>query len=144
MKILKSIIDKIDNLVADHPSETGGILGSSNSEYIDEVVMDLPNPYTSRSCSYSPNVAFFNQNIELWQSKDITFKGVFHTHYFGVKSLSCGDKKYITEIMRGLPKCVGYLYFPVFVLPERELICYKAVRTNDSIFIEEEPLVLME
>ncbi len=144
MRILKSVIDMIDSLVSEQPPETGGILGCHDNEIIDEVVMDLPNPHTLKNCSYTPNVSFLNQNIELWQSNNINFKGIFHTHYFGVETLSCGDKKYITEIMYGLPKCIEYLYFPIFVLPNRELICYKAIRENKAILIREESLIIEE
>lgn len=142
MRILKSVIDAIDSLVSEQPPETGGILGSHDNELIDELVMDEPNPRTIKNCSYTPNISFLNQNIELWQSNNINFKGLFHTHYYGIKTLSCGDKKYINEIMCGLPKCIQYLYFPIFVLPNRELICYNAIRGNKAILIEEEPLII--
>lgn len=144
MRILKSIIDMIDSLVSEQPPETGGILGSHDNEFIDELVMDEPNPHAIKNCSYTPNISFLNQNIELWQNNNINFKGIFHTHYFGVKTLSCGDRKYITEIMHKLPKCIEYLYFPIFVLPNRELICYKAIRENEAILVEEEPLIIEE
>lgn len=144
MRILKSVIDTINNSISDQPSETGGILGGRGNELIDEIVMDSQNPYVSKKCSYSPNIVFLNQNIELWQSNGTAFKGIFHTHYYGIKTLSCGDKKYISEIMRALPECLNYLYFPVFVLPDRELICYKAIRTNEIICIQEEPLIIVE
>lgn len=144
MKILKSVIDMIDSSVSAQPPETGGILGCHDNEIIDEVVMDLPNLHTLKNCSYTPNVSFLNQSIELWQSNSINFKGIFHTHYFGIKTLSCGDRNYITEIMCRLPRCIEFLYFPIFVLPNRELICYKAIRDNETILIEEEPLIIVE
>ena len=144
MRILKSVIDMIDSLVSAQPPETGGILGSHDNEFIDELIMDEPNPRTIKNCSYIPNISFLNKNIELWQSNNINFKGIFHTHYYGVKTLSCGDRKYIAEIMNSLPKSIKYLYFPIFVLPNRELICYKAVHENDTVFIEEEPLIIKE
>ena len=144
MKISKKILESFNSCILDKPPEIGGILGSHDNEVIDELVMDEPNPHTIKNCSYTPNISFLNQNIELWQSNNINFKGLFHTHYYGIKTLSCGDRKYIAEIMNSLPKSIKYLYFPVFVLPNRELICYKAVRENDTVFIEEEPLIIEE
>ncbi len=142
MKIAKRMLEKFNNCISDKPPEIGGILGSHNNEFIDELVIDKPDPCTIKNCSYTPNISFLNQNIELWQSNNINFKGIFHTHYFGIKTLSCGDRKYITKIMNSLPKSITYLYFPIFVLPNRELICYKAIRENETVFIEEEPLIV--
>lgn len=142
MRVSKRVIDTINASISDIPLETGGILGSRNKEIIDEVIMDIKNPYASMKCSYTPNVIFLNQKISLWQNESVTFKGVFHTHYFGVRTLSCGDRKYITEIMEGLPECIDYLYFPIFVLPDRALVCYKAIRADKDILIQEEPLII--
>lgn len=131
MKILKSVLDIINNSVADFPPETGGILGSSDGLIIDKVVMDEYDLNNQKFCSYFPNVKFLNSNIEIWQKNGIDFKGIFHTHFFGVETLSDGDKQYIDAIMKAMPESVKELYFPIFVLPNRELFCYKA-KKNDS------------
>lgn len=142
MRILKSVIDTINDSISGLPPETGGILGSHDNELIDEVVMDSPVPTNTRPCSYFPNVDFLNQNIKLWQDNGISFAGIFHTHFAGVKTLSCGDRKYINAIMCAMPQQINGLYFPVFVLPDRELVCYKAIRTNGIIDIQAEELVI--
>ena len=142
MRILKSVIDTINDSILDMPPETGGILGSHDNELIDEVIMDSPGPTNTRPCSYFPNVDFLNQNIKLWQDNGISFAGIFHTHFAGVKTLSWGDKKYIDAIMKSMPSYIEYLYFPIFVLPDRELVCYKAIRTNGIIDIQAEELVI--
>lgn len=135
MRILKSVIDTINNLVSDQPLETGGILGGHDNELIDEVVMDLPDSTNTRPCSYFPNVDFLNHTIEKWQKNGVFFRGIFHTHFVGVKTLSCGDKKYINAIMNAMPSSVDSLYFPVFVLPNRELVCYRAIKRHRTVEI---------
>lgn len=142
MRILKSIIDTINNSISGVPPETGGILGSRNNELVDEIVMDLPDSTNTRPCSYFPNVDFLNRNIESWQNNCIFFMGVFHTHFAGVKSLSIGDKKYINVIINAMPPQIDTLYFPVFVLPDRELICYKAKCVNGIVDIHKESLIV--
>ncbi len=117
------------------PPETGGILGSSAGQKIDRVIMDEPHISRGRMCSYSPNVAFLNKNIEIWQNDGIVFQGIFHTHFMNIETLSLADKEYITAIMKAMPNDVEYLYFPVFVLPKRKLISFKAVMKSENVEI---------
>lgn len=142
MRILRSVTDKINDSISGLPPETGGILGSSDNKIIDTVVFDLPAPENTRPCSYFPNVEFLNQNIDQWQNNGISFMGIFHTHFGGVKTLSSGDKKYINAIMCAMPKGINTLYFPLYVLPERELVCYKAERLNGSVEILQDNTVV--
>lgn len=142
MRISKSVTDIINNSISNQPYETGGILGSHDKSLINEVILDLPNFTNKRPCSYFPNVDFLNQSIESWQNKKIHFVGIFHTHFGGAKNLSCGDKKYIFAIMDAMPEQIDCLYFPVFVLPNRELVCYKAIRLNGIVDIQAEDLVI--
>lgn len=140
MKIKKSIIATINNSVVDFPIEAGGILGSHDGDVIDKVIVDIPDEKPEKPCSYSPNVDFLNQNIQLWQEQNILLKGIFHTHFMNVKTLSCGDKKYITEIMNAMPNDIDYLYFPIFVLPDKILVCYKAYKADSAVEIKSEEL----
>lgn len=126
MIIDKETYNTINNSITGDPPETGGIIGSADGEIIDKVIIDVPELPAERMCSYAPNVDFLNKNIEIWQNEGIVFKGVFHTHFMGVKTLSCADKQYINAIMNAMPDEIKYLYFPVFVLPDRRLVCYKA------------------
>ena len=135
MKVKKSVLDKINSNILDMPPEIGGIIGSHDSNLVDEIVIDQLNQANVRPCSYYPNVDFLNQTIEGWQENNINFMGVFHTHFVGVKTLSCGDKKYIDAIMKSMPPYIEYLYFPIFVLPDRELVCYKAKKQNGIVDI---------
>lgn len=135
MKVKKAVIDMINNDISDMPPEIGGIMGSHNNDLIDEIVIDQPYQVNVRPCSYYPNVDFLNQIIDGWQENNICFMGIFHTHFVGVKTLSCGDKKYIDAIMKSMPSYIEYLYFPIFVLPDRELVCYKAKKRNGTVDI---------
>ncbi|MBO5382706.1 MAG: hypothetical protein J6A30_00215 [Ruminococcus sp.] len=140
MKITHSVLAEINTAVQDYPYETGGILGSSNGKVIDKLIMDHPSGTPERLCSYSPNTGFLNHCINKWQESNVSFMGIFHTHFVGVKTLSHGDKKYINTIMATMPDTIEYLYFPVFVLPERILVCYKAQRVCDEVEISSEEL----
>lgn len=142
MRIKKSVIDIINDSVTGLAQETGGILGSSDNILIDEIVMDIVDSENTRPCSYFPNVDFLNQNIQSWKKKGIAFKGIFHTHFVGVKTLSQGDREYIRAIMNAMPLSVDSLYFPVFVLPNRVLIGYRAKKRNGKIEISGEEIFI--
>jgi len=140
--ISKTILNIIKSSTMNSSYEMGGILGSSNGKVIDNIVIDKPRINTNKRCLYEPNVEYLNYSIELWQAKNILFKGIFHTHFVGVKTLSCGDITYITSIMKSMPEHIEYLYFPLFVLPECELICYKAFFMDEKINIQEDILII--
>lgn len=135
MIILNEIVEFISTAVQGISSETGGIIGSCFGEAIDEVVMDIPEPSAKSMCSYTPNVDFFNSEIEKWQSRGVNFRGIFHTHFAGVATLSRMDEHYIHAIMYAMPKNVKCLFFPIFVLPDKRIVGYKAERTADEVRI---------
>jgi len=135
MIIDKNTYNLINSSITGEPPETGGIIGSTDGELIDKVVMDVPESPGEYMCYYAPNVDFLNKNIEIWQNEGIEFKGVFHTHFVGVETLSCSDKQYIVAIMRAMPEEIKYLYFPIFVLPDQKMVCYKASLNDCDIEI---------
>ncbi|MBQ8011108.1 MAG: hypothetical protein IJ265_06110 [Oscillospiraceae bacterium] len=143
MKINASILETINFHVSELPFETGGILGSHDGSLIDKLVMDIPLDKIEKPCSYTPNVDFLNDSIQQWKEKGISFMGIFHTHFGGAKMLSCGDKRYINAIMTAMPHTITYLYFPIFVLPERILVVYKAEKYGDGIEIFQDELQLL-
>ena len=135
MKISKNVLYKLNNLISDNPPETGGILGSKDNNIITDIIMDEIKKPSYKICCYEPNVDFLNHHIDKWLEKGISFKGVFHTHFVGIKTLSRADKKYISTIMNNMPEEIAYLYFPVFVLPDRKMVCYRAEKTKKEIKI---------
>lgn len=142
MKILRSVVDIMNAAVC--PYEIGGLLGSRGEEVIDEIAVDAAAIPPARRCSYTPDVERLNRIIAQWSRNGIALRGVFHTHFAGVRSLSAGDKKYIQTIMEAMPACVEYLYFPIYVIPDRVLVCYKAVVVNGWVDIREENVTLEE
>ena len=142
MIITKSAMDIIHGSVTDLPPETGGLLGSSDGMCVDTIVMDRYGTQNVKLCSYCPNVTFFNQCIRQWQDQNIIFMGIFHTHFVGVRTLSSGDREYINAIMSAMPEQIDVLYFPLYVLPDRQLVCYKAKRTDKGICIEQEDVMI--
>ena len=134
MKFTKSALEFIHKQISDTPPETGGILGSRDGIVVSEVIMDKPKG-AQYACFYAPDIEFFNTCIEQWQKENIAFAGIFHTHFFDVGTLSDADKEYITSIMNAMPDEITELFFPIYTLPKRELICYRAVKHGDSIRI---------
>lgn len=132
-KIYKELLCSADNLVF----ETGGILGSADGETITDFVLDKLHKKAKSCCVYYPNVEFLNEQINNWSENGIRFMGVFHNHFAGVKTLSEGDKKYIKKIMSVMPTEIKKLYFPIIVLPEKELVCYTAIKEQEIVLIEE-------
>ena len=140
MNICTETYNLIINNVGNVPPESGGILGGQN-RIINHVVFD-PGMNQSKWCSYTPNVKMMNKTIERWFTDGIDFQGIFHTHFFGVDTLSPGDKEYIALIMKCMPPFVKHLYFPLVVLPERRMVVYKAIQRAGQLTIEQDNLVV--
>ncbi len=143
MNISRAAFDKLNTLISGEPPETGGILGSKKNNTITDIILDRTQKSFGISCYYEPDVDFLNKCIDEWAGNGILFKGVFHTHFAGVKTLSSADKKYISSIMKNMPEEIVYLYFPVFVLPNRELVCYKAERADSEVSIYLEDVIII-
>lgn len=143
MRVTEAVINKLNKLISDELPEIGGIIGSVKEGIITEVIMDEISASPNIMCHYEPNVDFLNQYIAEWLDNGIEFKGVFHTHFSGVRTMSYADKKYINAIMRNMPQSIKYLYFPIFVLPDRKFICYKAEIINNEIYIYQEEVTII-
>lgn len=123
--------------------ETGGIIGSKNNEAVTDIVFDL-GINKNHPCSYMPNTDYLNAAINQWEKESICFCGMFHIHFCNVKSLSLSDKRYIYEILKSMPPDVKSLYFPIFILPDEELVPYLAYIENDELCIKEELLEIID
>lgn len=121
------------------PPETGGILGGTDG-CVTTIAYDCGKIGTKK-CSYTPDVDMLNQTINEWQDRGIDFMGIFHSHFFGVKTLSEGDKRYILHIMRNMPKSVSFLYFPLIVMPERVMVVFKAEFVKDHLVIVKDGII---
>ena len=140
MRIRKILYENIQNIVNPFPPECGGILGRKGNIITDFVYDE--GMKSEKMCNYVPNVKFFNETIQRWQNEDITFAGIFHTHYFGIRTLSYGDRCYIKEIMKNMPDEVNELYFPIIVMPQKEMVAYKAMKDVNEILIVEDEVYL--
>lgn len=138
MMIQKHIYWKLLNSVPTAPPEAGGILGSVNG-IVCAYQMDI-GYFAGRGCFYSPNTSFLNSHIKKWQEQGIQFCGIFHTHFFGVQTLSDGDALYIRAIMQAMPRCIHQLYFPIVVLPEKEIVSYFAIHNGEMVEIRNDVL----
>ena len=143
MIIKKEIFEYIVLIANKENPEMGRMLGSSLNGIITDIVPDLPDKIQRCRFEYYPNIAFLNEEIEKWAEKSIEFLGMFHTHFSGYRDLSKADKKYINTIMQSVVGIVEYLYFPIFVLPDNELIVYKAYFIDSEIMIVNEKLEIV-
>lgn len=134
MIIEKKIYSSILNKMPIAPPEIGGIIGGKN-EVISAYQIDKGT--ILGGCSYKPDVNRLNMVIEKWRMEGIRFYGVFHTHFFDVKTLSKGDIYYINKIMNVMPASIKELYFPIVVMPVKQMVSYKAVRDEKILIIEE-------
>ncbi len=118
----KNLLNLLQRLPEELP-ETGGIIGGKNEE-ITEYWIDKTALKEKNMCRYTPDVDAINEQIRKWNQNNIVFLGIFHTHYFGVRTLSKGDIEYMYKIMRVMPSSVDVLYFPIIVFPEKEMVLY--------------------
>lgn len=139
MQIIRQIYEDIFVTIKESPPEIGGILGKQGN-LITAVEFD-DGIGKGKKCSYSPDVNRLNSIIKLWQEQGINFCGIFHTHYFGVETLSPGDKEYIKNIMNSMPESITKLYFPLIVMPQREMIAYVAVKAKEQLNIYKEKII---
>lgn len=140
MNIYKKVFREIINNVPSTPPEIGGILGEHNN-VVSHVKFDCGLMYTGKKkCGYMPDTKKLNKYIEGWQREGINFCGIFHTHFYGVETLSDGDINYIKKNMNALPEGTDCLYFPIVILPKRKIKVYSAFRKNTHITISYEEL----
>ena len=143
MVISYSLKRQLDSNISLFPPETGGILGCRGDDgVIAHIVFDDGVKPDSLLCEYKPNTQFLNTCIDKWFNYGIQFVGMFHTHLYDVKALSNGDIEYIRHIMRSLPPGLNSLYFPLYVLPCRELVGYRAYISDGNIKITTEEVII--
>lgn len=136
MLIKKEVYKKIIDYPREIPPEFGGALGG-NDGIISFMLFD-EGQNNGKGCSYSPNVDVVNMQIEQWLNAGIDFMGLYHSHFFGVDTLSKGDIEYIGKIMNSVFEYINELYFPIVVMPERKLIAYKAIWTQGVVNIKKD------
>lgn len=140
MTICEHVYIQMKKYIPDVPPEMGGLIGGRNG-VITTVAFDRG--ISGSMCSYMPDVYRMNRMIKRWELKNIEFLGIFHTHFWGIRTLSKSDKEYMVQILNAMPENITQLYFPVFVLPERNLTPYVAKRLKPDVLIQEEELIII-
>ncbi len=141
MRIMTDVYQCILNAIPAVPPEIGGILGGVNG-VVCKCQIDTGNPKDC-GCFYSPNVNRLNATIQAWQKTEVRFIGMFHTHFFGVSTLSDGDIAYIKTIMAAMPEFISKLYFPIVVMPEKVIVVYLAWRNGMTVEIKSDELIIV-
>lgn len=131
MKITKKALNSILFSSKKAIYETGGILGAKDG-VIEYTVFDKGLKHAK--CSYEPDVDYLNAAIKKWQENNIEFIGMFHVHFFDVKTLSPEDTDYIKKILSAMPEGIDRLYFPI-VCTTGVIIPYVAIREANEINI---------
>lgn len=142
MKISREIYNQIINMQRRVPPETGGILGEHKGiitvSYFDKGLE------SGKMCSYVPDIKRLNGVIKEWQQKNILFRGIYHTHFGSVSTFSQADKIYMEKILINMPDEIEQLYFPLVLMPERQMICYIAKIEFGKLIVAKEHMVIIE
>lgn len=143
MKIINEVYQKILENTPDCMPEIGGMLGGQD-DIITTVVFDKGKTDDYTRCHYTPDVAMLNAYLDNWRINEIEFYGLFHTHFYGVTSLSKGDIAYISEILKAMPESKKMLLFPIVVMPDKKIISYRCCMDGEKLIVTEEPFVCVE
>ena len=121
------------------PPEVGGIIGGRD----DIITCYFADKGSKENCydSYYPSTDLLNEQIAEWQSRDIDFYGIYHTHFAGDDGLSCSDRRYIVNIMQAMPPQVTWLYFPIVF--RDGMLVYRALREKNTVKILPEEIEII-
>ena len=122
--------------------EFGGILGG-DGQIISEWAFDSGNP-NAPPCCYEPDTDSLNRIIEEWSKRSVRFMGIFHSHLYDSGTLSAADRSYIRQIMEAVYPQEEKLFFPLLVMPEREMRPYAAWIDHGQVCLGEVPLLLIQ
>lgn len=143
MEVLNSIYKIIIENVHDHMPETGGMLGGQDG-IITKVVFDGGKDDDFRRCHYTPDVVMLNSCLLEWSKSGIEFYGLFHTHFYGVSSLSKGDAVYIKKILKAMSQSKKELFFPIVVLLDKKIVSYRCYLDGGDLVSIEAPVMCVE
>ena len=73
--------------------------------------------------------------------EDAIIRQMFHTHFYGVSSLSKGDEIYIKKILEAMPQSKKELFFPIIVLPDKKIISYRCCLDGSNLVVAEDPVM---
>lgn len=133
MKIINSVYQSIINSCCSVNHESGGIIGG-NKDLINIYVFDSGKKDKSFGC-YIPDTALLNNCLSDWTKSNISFYGIFHSHFQGCEELSGNDKLYINNIMSAMPDDACSLLFPIVFPLKHKIVFFLADKTEENITI---------
>lgn len=143
MKIKKSVFEEIIKTEIS-VKEIGGLLGADFYGNIVRTVIDKGIDDRSKYVYY-PNIMLFNRVIIEWADLNIRFGGIFHTHYAHDAFLSDEDIKYIERLFDEVKNEIEVLYFPILLVPSKQLIPFKVIKgSNETCLIERDTLIIFD
>ena len=113
IKILQTVINKIESTIGKEPIESGGIIGGNNNT-ITHFYFDNAN---NRS-DYVPNVGLLNEVIVLWSKEDVELYGVVHSHPIYSPKPSKEDLEYALKLKENNP-FLEIIIFPIVIKNNR-------------------------
>lgn len=139
MKIEKRIYDALIHSCPDTSYEIGGIIGT-----IDGVIRCYVfDKQKFEYGIYRPNTKYLNHIIAKWQKDNVSFCGIFHSHYPSGDNLSKSDLEYIEIIMFALRDYCSILYFPI-IIPNKKIVLYRATIVDSRLVTETEDLIIID
>lgn len=104
---------------------------------ISKLVFDAEEKFTDKLMSVYSALHSMESSI----ASGIEFYGLFHTHFYGVSSLSKGDEVYIKKILEAMPQSKKELFFPIVVLPDKKIISYRCYLDGSNLIVAEDPVM---
>ena len=145
MNITSDILNFIISEVPIQKKEMGGLLGYDKNRTIVSTILDRGLHKDTHDYTYYPNIPLFNKTISEWAENDISFAGIFHTHYSDQADLSTADIIYIEKILLSLPKEIDVLFFPLLLIPSKAFIPFEAIiDEKGTIHIREDRLIILK
>ncbi len=113
-RILRSELEKIQDTVGSHPSESGGLLLGNRDDFVIRRFVFDENAITS-GASYTPDIKFLNRVMnEALETNGYRFLGMVHSHPVNYYQLSghWGDLGYIERIFNAMP-ALDHILVPI-------------------------------
>lgn len=105
MKVIEILYEQILNEQRTIPLEAGEILGGRDG--IVSIYHFDGGMQSDKMCSYIPNTKRLNETVRSWQLENLSFMGIYHTHFWNVDTLSANDMIYMERIVRNMPLEIG-------------------------------------
>ena len=118
--VLDLVVDQIRRNIGNYSFETGGILGGKGQK-VSRFAFDKGKKQKDED-SFCPDIDKMNNVISNWRREEIQFLGLVHSHKVN-PYLSAADIEYGFKIV--LLNRMKWIYMPIYVLREDELIVYK-------------------